>query len=236
MNQSRPSRFLTLNQEWRGVNPLLVCPHAAPPLTRGNRSGNDWTGLQRAGHKNRWRTGPLVFRFQGRKRTRAASILCTVRNVRYRARRFRQRGYAPHSAITRHCVTHHQPQSERNFLCSHVSVTRRFSKLYRGKGWRVLIQWDPAAADAAEGFPAATLEPVIAWVTLKVPRIGAKCTYDDVVIAPLVRFPSGDELLILDSDGPSSRKVVYLAPGEEVNEQHVNQLRHGGYATGVTLV
>jgi hypothetical protein len=40
----------------------------------------------------------------------------------------------------------------------------------------------------------------------------------------------------LDSNKPSPHKVVYIAPGEEVNEQHVNQLRHGGYAAGVTLV
>jgi hypothetical protein len=88
----------------------------------------------------------------------------------------------------------------------------------------------------ANSFPAATLEPVVAFVTAKIPR-GVKVgetPYEDVIIAPLVRWPSGDELLILDSRGGSSRKFVYVAPGEELSEQHFEQLR-GGYAKGVTL-
>ena len=110
-----------------------------------------------------------------------------------------------------------------------------------GQGWRVLIEWNMEPEDVGDGFPAATLEPVIAWVTLRVARDeDTKDPYGDVVIAPLVRYPSGDGLVILDSHYSScsflQRKFIYLAPGEEVNEQHVNQLRHGSYAAGVTLV
>ena len=102
-----------------------------------------------------------------------------------------------------------------------------------GQGWRVLIQWNMGQPDEADGFPKATLEPVIAWVTCKIPRKQGQREYEDVVIAPLVRWPSGDELVLLDSN--SDHKFVYLAPGEEVAECHVNQMQRDGYAAGVTL-
>jgi hypothetical protein len=110
-----------------------------------------------------------------------------------------------------------------------------------GQGWRVLIRWNPAPPDEADGFPAATLEPVIAWVTAKVPREqNTDGAYEEVIIAPLVRWPSGDELLLLDyqalvsKDSEPARKFIYLAPGEELSQQHFEQLS-GGYAKGVTL-
>jgi hypothetical protein len=99
-----------------------------------------------------------------------------------------------------------------------------------GQGWRVLVDWKAAAVDAADGMPAATLEPVIAWVTAKVPRE----KYEDVIIAPLVRWPTGDELVILDSRSISGHKFVFIAPGEELSQQHFDQLR-GGYAKAVSL-
>jgi hypothetical protein len=104
-----------------------------------------------------------------------------------------------------------------------------------GQGWRALIQWNPSPQDAAEGFPTVTLEPVVAWVTAKISRDQPKGQpYEDVIIAPLVRWPSGDELLLLDSRDDSERKFVYLAPGEELSQQHFDQLRDG-YAKEVTV-
>ncbi|MGA2675223.1 MAG: hypothetical protein ABSE99_18585 [Terracidiphilus sp.] len=104
-----------------------------------------------------------------------------------------------------------------------------------GQGWRALIQWNPSPQDAAEGFPAVTLEPVVAWVTAKISRDQPKGQpYEDVIIAPLVRWPSGDELLLLDSRDGSGRKFVYLAPGEELSQPHFDQLHSGKYATEVT--
>ena len=103
-----------------------------------------------------------------------------------------------------------------------------------GQGWRVLIQWNPIEADAAEGFPATTLEPVIAWVTVKVQRkTKGRLPYEDVIIAPLVRWPSGDELFILDSSETHTPRFVYLAPNEELSNTHFVQLA-GGYALPVT--
>ncbi|HVJ07423.1 MAG TPA: hypothetical protein VM554_03510 [Acidisarcina sp.] len=104
-----------------------------------------------------------------------------------------------------------------------------------GQGWRALIQWNPSPQDAAEGFPAVTLEPVVAWVTAKISRDQPKGQlYEDVIIAPLVRWPSGDELLLLDTRDDSDRKFVFLAPGEELAQQHFDQLRDGKYAKEVT--
>lgn len=106
-----------------------------------------------------------------------------------------------------------------------------------GQGWRVLIEWDPALVDPEDGFPAATLEPVTAWVTTKVQREPrGHAPYEDVIIAPLVRWPSGDELVLLDSFETLTpfRKFVYIAPGEELSSQHFDQLR-GSYAPAVTL-
>jgi hypothetical protein len=100
-----------------------------------------------------------------------------------------------------------------------------------GQGWRVLVKWEPAQPDKADGFPEHTLEPVIAFVTLKIPRQSGAKEYEDVVIAPLVRWPDGSELDILDSH---IRNFVYVAPGEELTEQHFDQLR-GGYAKEVTV-
>ena len=104
-----------------------------------------------------------------------------------------------------------------------------------GQRWRVLIQWNPDDVDAAEGFPATTLEPVIAWVTAKVERNGS-APYDEVIITPLVRFPSGDELILLDSREFAPPKFVYLVPGEELLEEHFARLRgEKRYAKAVTL-
>jgi hypothetical protein len=105
-----------------------------------------------------------------------------------------------------------------------------------GQGWRVLIQWNPDTPDALEGFPTHTLEPVIAWVTARVQREGKRHRYQDVVIAPLVRWPSRNELVLLDGNAPvnDSRHFVFLAPGEELSQQHFEQLR-GEFSKGVTV-
>lgn len=107
-----------------------------------------------------------------------------------------------------------------------------------GQGWRVLIKWGPDAPDKQDGFPETTLEPVIAWVTARVQRERMRDSfkYEDVIVAPLVRWPSGDELLLLDSRDNSPRAFVYLAPGEELSPQHFRQLRGECYAEAVTLV
>lgn len=103
-----------------------------------------------------------------------------------------------------------------------------------GQGWRVLIQWNPG--DETEGGPSVTLEPVVAWVTAKISREQPKDEpYEDVIIAPLVRWPSGDEFLLLDSRDGSDRKFVYLAPGEGLAQRHFDQLRGGAYAKEVTV-
>lgn len=105
-----------------------------------------------------------------------------------------------------------------------------------GQGWRVLIQWNADTVDSADGFPAMTLEPVIAWVTAKIPRgQDTKRPFEDVIIAPLVRWPSGDELVLMDSRALATQKLVYVAPGEKLSEQHFEQLG-GGYAKGVPRV
>src|SRR5579862_505006 len=103
-----------------------------------------------------------------------------------------------------------------------------------GQGWRVLIQWNPDNPDALEGFPATTLEPVIAWVTARIQRERRRdgYKYEDVIIAPLVRYPVGDELVLMDSRDDSPRRFVYVAPDEELSEQHFKQLC-GSYARGV---
>lgn len=106
-----------------------------------------------------------------------------------------------------------------------------------GQGWRVLIEWDRAPEDAADGYPAMTLEPVIAWVTARIQRKRKRdgFKYEDVIIAPLVRDCLGSDLLILDDLEPrcTFKKFVYLAPGEELSQQHFGQL-DGDYAVGVT--
>lgn len=79
-----------------------------------------------------------------------------------------------------------------------------------GQGWRVLIQWNPDRVDEEEGFPAVTLEPVVAWVTARIQRERKRdeYKYEDVIIAPLVRWPSGDELVLMDSRDDCPRKFV----------------------------
>lgn len=104
-----------------------------------------------------------------------------------------------------------------------------------GQGWRVLIEWKPEAVDIAEGFPAVTCEPIVAWVSARIPRKGLHGEYDEVVIAPLVRYPDGRELVLLDDRANFPRKAVYLAPGEELSQRHFDQLR-GGYAAAVSPV
>jgi len=107
-----------------------------------------------------------------------------------------------------------------------------------GQGWRVLIEWKRDAEDVADGVPAMTLEPVIAWVTARIHRKRERdgYKYEDVIIAPLVRDCHCSDLLVLDGLEPRSsfRGFVYLAPGEDLTEKHTKQL-HGGYAEGVTL-
>ena len=105
-----------------------------------------------------------------------------------------------------------------------------------GQGWRVLIKW---AETPCDGWPDTTLEPVIAWVTARVPRKGdqQRAPYEQEVIAPLVRWPISGELYLLADLWSKERTyqgMVYLAPGEELSEDHVRQLQ-GGYITGVTL-
>lgn len=95
-----------------------------------------------------------------------------------------------------------------------------------GQGWQVLIDWE----DLADGDPRYTLEPVIAWVTAKIERKGDR---DTVIIAPLVRYPSGDELVLMDSRDGLHRKFVYLSPGEILTDVHFAQLE-GASCKGVT--
>jgi hypothetical protein len=107
-----------------------------------------------------------------------------------------------------------------------------------GQGWRVLIEWKLDAEDIADGQPAITLEPVIAWVTARIQRTRERdgFNYEAVIIAPLVRESYGSDLLLLDKDTParSFKKFVYLEPGEELATGHFNQLQHGGYTHAVT--
>lgn len=99
-----------------------------------------------------------------------------------------------------------------------------------GQGWRVIIEWD---FDMSDDLPAMTLEPVVAWVTAKLHRSGKRGPYDEVVIAPMVRWPAGDELLLLDTRGSTIiKKVTYLAPGDEPSTQQSRQLNES-YAKGV---
>jgi hypothetical protein len=106
-----------------------------------------------------------------------------------------------------------------------------------GQGWRVLNKWNMQPQDYAEGYPDHTLEPVIAWVTARVqrerPRDGFK--FEDIIVAPLVRFPDGNELTLLDSNSPGAPACVYLAPGEELSQLHFDQLGYRAYAKAVTL-
>lgn len=101
-----------------------------------------------------------------------------------------------------------------------------------GQGWQVLIDWNPPKEDAADGMPRYTLEPVVAWVTAKVTRVELGEDREEVIIAPLVRWPSSDELTLLNSRDGADRKHVYLAPGETLADEHFAQLE-GGYRKGV---
>lgn len=123
------------------------------------------------------------------------------------------------------------------FLC--VNDEKIFQTL-PGQGWRVLIEWAKANGGYwPDGWPDTTLEPVIAWVTAKVQRKGTQHRepYEQVVIAPLMRWPISGELYLFDdlwSKERSYQGMVCLAPGEELSEDHMRQL-HGGYTKGVTL-
>jgi hypothetical protein len=109
-----------------------------------------------------------------------------------------------------------------------------------GQGWRVLIEWAKTNGSYwPDDWPDMTLEPVIAWVTARITRRGNQphASDEQVVIAPLVRWPISGELYLLAglwSNERSYQGVVYLAPGEEPSEEHMRQLR-GGYAKAVTL-
>jgi hypothetical protein len=105
-----------------------------------------------------------------------------------------------------------------------------------GQGWQVLVDWNADATPRAqdEDDPRYTLEPVVAWVTAKIER---KCksgseAWEDVVIAPLVRSTFRGELVLLDTRDGCSREVVYLAPGETLQDEHFAQLK-GAYRKGV---
>lgn len=99
-----------------------------------------------------------------------------------------------------------------------------------GQGWQVLIDWNPEPQDLKGVQPRYTLEPIIAWVTAKVERENDR---DNVIIAPLVRDASGDELALMDVRDGLGRTMVYLAPGETLAEEHFAQLR-GEYRKGVS--
>ena len=101
-----------------------------------------------------------------------------------------------------------------------------------------MIDWNPERnPDEPSDFPAMTLEPVVAWVTARVQRKRKRDGYKwkDVIIAPLVRYPVGGDLVLADKYAPENetRSFVYLAPGEELSHQHFEQLR-GGYTKAVT--
>lgn len=122
-------------------------------------------------------------------------------------------------------------------------VNAREEKIFQtlpGQGWRVLIQWAKANGSyLPDDWPDMTLEPVIAWVTTRITRKRNQHDglHEDVLIAPLVRWPISGELYLLAdlwSKERSYQGLVYLAPGEEPSEDHMRQLR-GGYAKGVTV-
>jgi len=104
-----------------------------------------------------------------------------------------------------------------------------------GQGWHVLVdrnpEADPSFLDADD--PRYSLEPVIAWVTAKVERKHdkGKGSWEEVLIAPLVRTTIHSELELLDARA-DKYNVVYLAPGETLQDEHFAQLK-GAYRKGV---
>jgi hypothetical protein len=114
-------------------------------------------------------------------------------------------------------------------------VCEREEKIFQtlpGQGWQVLVEWNLDPSHVEAGAPTTTLEPVVAWVTAKVPN-KKTAAGEDVVIAPLVRSPlDGGELVLLR---PNSfvGACVYLAPGEKLSKDHFARL-DGAYAEAVT--
>jgi hypothetical protein len=110
----------------------------------------------------------------------------------------------------------------------------RFCQTLPGQGWQVLVDWDSESLGLDEGDPRFTLEPVVAWATVKVERQSAdkKRAWTPQIFAPIVRSTSGDELVLLDSCGHPHFKVTYLAPGEELTDAHFALLK-GGHRKGV---
>lgn len=103
-----------------------------------------------------------------------------------------------------------------------------------GQGWQVLVDWKPHTTESRDGHPRYTLEPVIAWVTAKVEHKNGTHAWEDVIIAPLVRSVYGDDLELLDTHDSLSRSVRYLAPGEELQDEHFALLRgESTYRKGV---
>jgi len=102
-----------------------------------------------------------------------------------------------------------------------------------GQGWYVLVDRNPDARKDVfdEGDPRYSLECVIAWVTVKVERSHDKGSWEDILIAPLVRTTLHSELELLDTRAVKYN-VVYLAPGETLQDEHFAQLK-GAYRKGV---
>ena len=111
----------------------------------------------------------------------------------------------------------------------------RFCQTLPGQGWQVLVDWDCHDTGALdEGDPRFTLEPVIAWATVKVERQSKDKTraWTPQIFVPIVRTTFADELVILDTYEHTHVKLTYLAPGEELTDAHFALLK-GGYRKGV---
>ncbi|HSY34535.1 MAG TPA: hypothetical protein VK814_02180 [Acidobacteriaceae bacterium] len=110
----------------------------------------------------------------------------------------------------------------------------RFCQTLPGQGWQVLVDWDCESLDLDAGDPRFTLEPVVAWATVKVERQSAdkKRAWTPQIFVPIVRSTSSDELVLLDSTAHRFIKFTYLAPGEELADAHFALLK-GGHRKGV---
>ena len=92
-----------------------------------------------------------------------------------------------------------------------------------GQGWRLAIRWN-----AGHGV---TVENVIAWVTAKITR----SRYEErVIIAPLVRNPNGNLVLVDTETTVGNHKepiygLILLADGEDFTEKQRQALMHAEY-------
>lgn len=118
-------------------------------------------------------------------------------------------------------------------------VCEREEKIFQtlpGQGWQVLVEWNLDPSHVEAGAPTTTLEPVVSWVTAKVPN-KKTAAGEDVVIAPLVRSPLDGGQLVLVRPNSYVQACVYLAPGEALSKKHFEGLNteYSVYAEAVTL-